>query len=117
MEKGFKHPIKGIPGLPGILAMLIAVRQVTMVLVTNSLHKVAETDHFIFYATDEDEALYSPEFLNMRGGDLWTYLQRPRFPPGSKNHSPHVSIDATAAPLLGKSVRMAGRFNWQHFQT
>ena len=50
----------------GILVLLIAIRQVTMVLVTNSLHKVAETEHFVYYATDEDEVMYSPGYLSMR---------------------------------------------------
>jgi len=62
-EKFFNNLLQVFLVCLGILGLIIAVRQVTMVLVTNSLHKVAETDHFIFFATDRDEALYTSGFL------------------------------------------------------
>jgi hypothetical protein len=65
-KKVFSILVKVFLACLGVMIILIIARQVTMVLVTNSLHKVAETDHFIFYAASADESLYSYSFLGMR---------------------------------------------------
>ena len=62
-KKGFTIVTKVFLVGLGILFLLFSIRQVTMIWVTGRLHKVAETDHFVFYATDEDKGLYSSGFL------------------------------------------------------
>ncbi len=52
-KKGIKILARVCLACLGILVLLLAIRQAAMIVVTGSLPKLAESDHFVFYAVDE----------------------------------------------------------------